>query len=125
MGYPIGLGGQKWGTPSAPGTKNSKKIDLKKQRNKKEGGTPQSRSILIEKVANMAPTWVPKWSQDGQKIDAKKHHFFDASWNRSLGGFWWILGAKIEPSWHPNGIKNRCQLRKACFQKIVVFLMKN
>ena len=41
MGYPIGLWGQKWGTPSVPGTKNSKQIDLKKQRDKKKGGLPQ------------------------------------------------------------------------------------
>ena len=34
-----------------------------------------------EKVANKAPTWAPKWSQDGPKFDAKMHHFFDASWN--------------------------------------------
>ena len=35
------------------------------------------------------------------------HHFFDASWNRFLGGCWWILDAKMEASWHQNGIKNR------------------
>ena len=39
MGYPIGLGGQKWGTPSAAGAKNSKKIGLKRQRNKNHQGT--------------------------------------------------------------------------------------
>ena len=87
MGYPIGPGGEK--------------IERKHQRNKEEGSTPQRPTGPppgAEKVANKAPTWAPKWSQDGQKIDAKMHHFFDASWNRFLGGFWWILGTKIEPS---------------------------
>ena len=32
-------------------------------------------AFLIEKVANMVPTWLPKWSQDGQKIDPKIDHF--------------------------------------------------
>ena len=63
-----------------------------------------------KKVANMAPTWVPRGSQNEEKIDAKIDQKFDASWNRFLGGFWWILGTKIEPSWHQDGIKNRCQL---------------
>ena len=35
--------------------------------------------ISVGKVANMAPTWLPKWSQDDQKIDPKIDHFFDAS----------------------------------------------
>ena len=62
------------------------------------------------------PTWVPKWSQLGQKIDPKIDHFLDASWNRFLRRFWWILGAQMEPSWHQNGIKNRCLLGRAIFQ---------
>ncbi len=70
---------------------NGGKIEKKHQRNKEEGSTLQAPPPGAEKVANMAPTWVPKWSQDGQKIDAQMHHFFDASWNRFLGGFWWIL----------------------------------
>ena len=31
--------------------------------------------------ANMAPTRLPKWSQDGQNIDPKFNNFFDASWD--------------------------------------------
>ena len=53
------------------------------------------------------PTWVPKWSHLWQKIDPKIDHFLDASWNWILGGFWWMLGAEMEPSWHQHGIKNR------------------
>ena len=68
------------------GQQDSEKIEEKRQRNKKEGGTPQGPPILAENGANMAPTYLPKWSQDGQKIDPKIDHFFDASWNRFLSG---------------------------------------
>ena len=62
------------------------------------------------KVANMVPTWLPKWSQDGTKTHPKIDHLFGVSWNRFVGGFLWILDSKMEPSWHQNGIKNRYQL---------------
>ena len=39
------------------------------------------------KVANMAPTWLPKRSQNQLKIDPKIDQFFSASWNRFLEGF--------------------------------------
>ena len=65
----------------------------------------------------MAPTWLPKWSQDGQKVDPELDHFFDVSWDRCLGGIWLIFAAKMEPSWHQNGIKNRCLLGRAIFLK--------
>ena len=71
---------------------------------------PQRPPILEENVANMAPTWVPRGSQNEEKIDAKIDQKFDASWDRFLGGFYWILGTKIDPSWYQNGIKNRYQL---------------
>ena len=63
------------------------KIKEKRQRIKKEGWISQHCPFGAEKVANIALTWAPKWSQDCQKIDAKMHHFFDVSWNRFLGGF--------------------------------------
>ena len=44
---------------------------------------------------------------DPQKIDAKIDQFLSASWDRIFGGFWWILGGKMEPSWDPKTIKNR------------------
>ena len=71
MGYPIG-----------PRRQEIEKNLKKRERNKKEGGIPQHRFILTEKVANMVPTWIPKWSQDGQKIDIKMDDFLDASWDR-------------------------------------------
>ena len=50
------------------------------------------------KVANMAPTWSPKRSQNQLKIDLKIDQLFNASWNRFLERFWWILGAKMKQS---------------------------
>ena len=55
---------------------------------------PPRPPILEENVANMAPTWVLRWSQNGEKIDAKIDQKFDASWDRFLLGFWSILGGK-------------------------------
>ena len=52
-----------------------------------------------------------------KKIDPKLDHFFDVSWDRCLGGIWLIFGAKMEPSWHQNGIKNRCLLGRTIFLK--------
>ena len=76
-----------------------------------KGGRPSTGPpIFEENVANMAPTWVPRGSQNEEKIDAKIDQKFDASWDRFLGGFYWILGTKIDPSWYQNGIKNRYQL---------------
>ena len=46
------------------------------------------------------------------------NQFLSASWDLI---FYWILmdfGRKMEPSWHPDGIKNRCQLRKAFFLNV-------
>ena len=92
--------GPRWG-------QYGEKIRKKRQHNKKVGGTNLRPHIFSEKVANMAPTWLPKWSQHGQKINAKIDHFSDASWNRFLDGFWWILDTRMEPSWYQNGSKNR------------------
>ena len=68
-----------------------------------------------KKVANMAPTWSPKRSQNREKIEAKIDQNFDGSWGRIFEGFWWICESKMEPSWHQSRIPNRSQLRKAIF----------
>ena len=67
----------------------------------------------------MAPSWLPKSIKNRFKIDAKIDRFFDASWGRFLRGFWWILGSKMEPSWHQNRSKidANCEVRffeKSC-----------
>ena len=70
------------GTQSARGAKNgvphrpvARKNRTKNQSIKERAGLPQSRPILVENVANIAPTWHPRWNQDGQKIDPKIDHF--------------------------------------------------
>ena len=69
----------------------------------------------------MVPIWPQLGSPNGakmaKKIDPKLDHFFDVSWDRCLGGIWWIFGAKMEVSWHQNGIKNWCLLGRAIFLK--------
>ena len=86
-------------------------------------GSPLGR-LEGKKVANIAPTWLPKRSQNPSKIEAQIDHFFNASWDRIFEGFWWIWEGKMEASWHPDGIKNRCQLGKAIFSKNFIFLKK-
>ena len=41
-----------------------------------------------------------------KNIDAKIDQKIDASWDRFLGGFGRILGAKMKPCWHPKGTPN-------------------
>ena len=65
-------------------SQNGEKARNKSQRNKNVGGVPRRRPILTENGANMAPTWVSKWSQDAQKIDPKIDHFCDSSRDRFL-----------------------------------------
>ena len=86
--------------PLAP--KSRKKHILNVDPSKKRAGFHSLAPVEPIKC-NVAPTWL-----DGQKINAKIGCFFDASWHRFVDGFWWILDAKMQPSWHQNGIKNRC-----------------
>ena len=60
-----------------------------------------------------------------RKIEAKINQFLNASWDLIFIGFCWILEGKMESSWHPDGINNRCQLRKIIFVENLVFLRKN
>jgi len=66
---------------------NGENAGKENQRNKNGGGARASPPMLAENGANIAPTWLPKWSQYGQKIDPQIEHFFDASWDRFLDGF--------------------------------------
>ena len=68
---------------------------------------------------------LPKRSPHASKIEAKINQFLNASWNQIFEGFWWILESKMEASWHPDGIKNRSQLRKANYSETFVFLREN
>ena len=60
--------------------------------------------------SNLRPKRAPNWSQNCIKIDAKICRKIDGFGNRFLEGFWWILGGKMEASWHQNGIKIRSYL---------------
>ena len=99
------------------GGQNGEKSEKKHRPNKKGGGAPQRRPILEENGANMVPTWAPRWSPNRTKIDAKINEKIDASWNRFLNGCWWILGGKMEASWHPHGIKNVHNFERRFFGK--------
>ena len=70
-----------------------------------------------KKVANMAPTWSPKRSQNREKIEAKIDQNFDVSWGRIFERFWRIWEGKMEPSWHRNRAQNPCEHRNAILRK--------
>ena len=63
------------------------------------------------------PTWLQVGFQNQPKIDAKIDRKFDASWDRFLKGFWRILGARMEPCWHPKGTQDVCYLKSTENQK--------
>ena len=56
-------------------------------------GSPLGR-LERKKVANMAPSWLPKRSPNPLKIEVKIDQFFNASWGRIFEGCCWILEAK-------------------------------
>ena len=64
-------------------------------------------NFLADFRANVAPTWLPKLTPDGYKIDAKIYHFFRCLLNSCFFCFWWILGGEMEPNWDQDGMKNR------------------
>ena len=119
MGYPIGSGGPKWGTPSARGAQNGVPhrpvapiTAYPVGRWHQSGPGPRQDRVqapsfskrwptLPQHSPNMAPTWRPQWSHNASKIDAKIDHFIDASWGRFLDGCWWICwsqnGAELAP----------------------------
>ena len=79
------------------------------------GGVLEASGILEASWAVLDRERWPTWFQLGSKrspnqlkIDPKIDQCFNASWNRILEGFWWILDTKMKQSWAQNGIKNRC-----------------
>ena len=80
----------------------------------------------------LGPSWRldrrlgPSWGVlNRKKIDAKIDRKNDASWNRFLDGFWWILGGKMEACWHQNRSKIDANLEERFFEKTLFFLRKN
>ena len=74
-------------------------------------------------------TWVhqrePKSIKNRSKIEVKIHQIFHASWAPIFGGFWWILGPKIEASWLSKSSPKRCYLQKVIFWKNLIFPKEN
>ena len=68
------------GSPEGAKSEKQYRPNKKKRADKSTFGHPP---FLSEKVANIAPTWPPRWCQDGSKIYQK----MDASWDRFLKGF--------------------------------------
>ena len=75
--------------------------------------------------SNLAPKMEPKSAKNREKIDAKIDRKIDAFQDRFLMRFWWILGAKLEPSWDPNRRKMKVNFESPIFQKTLFFLRKN
>ena len=72
---PDGAQGRQNGAKMAPRWgQDGEQIREKHQRKNKLASLQMSRRILAENGANMVPTWVPKWSQDGQKIYPRIDH---------------------------------------------------
>ena len=64
------------------GVQDDQKIEKQHRPNKKRGGVAQRCTILEENVANMAPSWVPRCSQNAEKVDAENDQKFAACWGR-------------------------------------------
>ena len=74
-------------------------------------------------------SWAEKGRQHGSNLAPKTEPkpiknrsqnwwlFFSASWNRFVEGFWWILDANMEPSWHQNRSKIDANCEKRFFEK--------
>ena len=97
------MGPRRW-----PGGPKSGEKTASQQKGREHATDPP---FLAEKVANMARTWAPRWSQNRTKIDTKINQKNHASWDRFLEGFWKIFGRKMDACWHQTRIENRA-LRK-------------
>ena len=93
--------------------------------------TRSARELLDPLGAILDPSWgplgavlalgSPSWAVLGRlvvvlghlKIDAKIHQKMDALQDRILMRFGWILGRKMEASWHQDGVENRTYLENA------------
>ena len=76
----------------------------------------------------MVPIWPQLGSPNGakmaKKIDPKLDHFFDVSWDRCLGGIWWIFGAKNGGKLAPNWDQKLMFTWEGDFSKIVLWLQR-
>ena len=78
-----------------------------------------------KKVANMAPTWLPKRVQHRPKIEAKSDQIFDASWSRIFKGFCSIWEAKWSQVGTKIASKIDANFERRFFEKTLFFCRKN
>ena len=79
--------------------------------------TCRRRPFLKENVANIEPSWLPKWNRNQCKNDAKINPKNNAFQNRLLKRFWSIFGTKLDPCWHQHGRKMDAMCEKRFFKK--------
>ena len=80
-------------------------------------------AFFIEKVANMVPTWLPKWNQHGQKIDPKIDYFLMLL--KLIFG--WIMLDYVPKLRHVGNkmvSKIAFNIERPCFKKPCFFLWK-
>ena len=65
----------------------------------------------------MWPTWPQVGLPNRSNIDVKIDKKIDASWDRFFEGFLKILGARMEPCWHPKGTQDASYLKSTENQK--------
>ena len=110
MGYPIGLGGQKWGTPSAPGAKKfEKNIDPTRNTHPLVSGA--------DFLAKKCSTWPQVGLQNRSKIDKKS---MQKSIEKSMplgADFWSDFGGFLVPKWSEVGTKMGSKIEAAAKAK--------
>ena len=103
MGYPIGLGAQKWGTPSALGP-TIQKNRFKKATQQKRGRLPTASPLLSRKSGQHGHKLSSKIDQKSIKNLCKYQSFFwcllGSIYARNLADFWSQKEAKLRPIWH-------------------------
>ena len=75
--------------------------------------------VIMEKPPNMAPTWLPKRSQNGLKIDGKIDQNYDGFGDRFLKDFNWFWAPKwsqVGTNIDPKTIKKRWKSKTATKQ---------
>ena len=84
---------------------NFEKNRFKKATQQKTGRRLTAPPLLSRKSGQHGSKLASQIEKKKKKIDAKIDQKFDASWDRFLGGFWWILEGKMEASGDQHRLK--------------------